>query len=147
MQLLNIAGSLRENLFNIIYSDHVDCNSPAASLLNTRCLVRRAVDINRTKELLENKIMYLTENQITNDTDGAEHFEELSTFKVCFNSCAARHQNLAFFLDQNIVLLKHEAFPDISIIDIKKDSFSHDIIRVMLHCRSTNSISLHSIIH
>ena len=32
-------------------------------------------------------------------------------------------------LGQNIILLKHEAFPGISIFDIKKDSFSHDIIR------------------
>ena len=97
------------------------------------------MDINRTKELMENDILCLTESQITNDTDGTEIFEQLSTLKVCFNSCGARHQNLAFCLGQNIVLLKHEAFPGISIIDIRKDSFSHDIIRVMLLYRSPNS--------
>ena len=39
----------------------------------------------------------------------------------------------------HIVLLKHEVFPGISIIDIRKDSFSHDIIRIMLLYRSPNS--------
>ena len=39
---------LRENLFDRIYIDHVDCNSLTVSLLNTRSLVRHAVDINRT---------------------------------------------------------------------------------------------------
>ena len=81
---------------------------------------------------MENDIMSLTKSKITNDTDGAEIFEQLSTLKVYFNSCGARHQNLAFCLGQNIVLLKHEAFPGIPIIDIRKDSFSHDIISVML---------------
>ena len=63
---------LRENLFDRIYIDHVDCNSLTVSLLNTQSLVRHAVDINRTKELMENDILYLIESQITNDTDGAE---------------------------------------------------------------------------
>ena len=39
---------LRENLFDRIYIDHVDCNSLTVSLLNTRSLVRHAVDVNRT---------------------------------------------------------------------------------------------------
>ena len=36
------------------------------------------------------------------------------------------------------LLLKHKAFSSISIIDIRKDSFSHDLIRVMLLYRSLN---------
>ena len=47
--------------------------------------------------------------------------------------------NSCICLGQNIVLLKHEAFPGISIIYIRKDSFSHDILRVMLLYRSPNS--------
>ena len=119
-------------MFDGIYIDNIVCNSLTVSLLNTRSLLRLAVDINRTKEPMENDILCLKENQITNDTDGAEIFEQLNTFKVCFNSCGARHQSLAFRLGQNIVLSKREAFSGISIIDIRKDSFSHDIIRVML---------------
>ena len=42
---------LRENLFDRIYIDHVDCSRLTVSLLNTRSLVKHAVDINRTKEL------------------------------------------------------------------------------------------------
>ena len=83
--------------------------------------------------------MCLKKSQITNYTDGAEIFEQLSTLKVYFNSCCGRHQNLTFRLGQNIVLLKHEAFPGISTTDIRKDSFSHDITRVMLLYRSPNS--------
>ena len=103
---------LRENLFDRIYIDmliYVVCNSLPVLLLNTRSLVRHAVDINRTKQLMENYILCLTETQITNNTDGTEIFEELSTFKVYFNSCGARHQNLAFCLGQNFVLLEHKA--------------------------------------
>ena len=40
---------------------------------------------------MENDILWLTESQTTNETDGAEIFEQLSTFKVNFNSCGARH--------------------------------------------------------
>ena len=103
---------LRENLFDRIYIDmliYVVCNSLPVLLLNTRSLVRHAVDINRTKQLMENYILCLAETQITNNTDGTEIFEELSTFKVYFNSCGARHQNLAFCLGQNFVLLEHKA--------------------------------------
>ena len=123
-------------MFDRIYIDHVDYNSLTVSLLNTRSLLIHAVDINRIKELMENDILCLTESQITNDTDGTEIFEQLSTLKVCFNSCGARHQNLAFCLGQNIVLLKHEAFPGISVIDIRKDDI---IFTVMLLHRSPNS--------
>ena len=35
-------STLRENLFDIIYIDHVDCNSLTVSLLNKRSLVRHA---------------------------------------------------------------------------------------------------------
>ena len=48
---------LRENLFKRIYIDHVDYNSFTVSLLNTQSLVRHAVHINRTKELIENDIL------------------------------------------------------------------------------------------
>ena len=101
--------------------------------------MRGVVDINGTKELMENDILILTENQVTNDTDGADIFEQLSTLKVYFNFCGARHQNFGFCRGQIIVFLKHEAFPGISIIDIGKDSFSHDTIRVILPYRSPNS--------
>ena len=88
---------------------------------------------------MENDSLSLTEIQITNDTDGTKFFEQMSTFNVYFNSCGARYQNLAFCLDKNIVLLKHEAFPGISVVDIRKHSFSHDILRVMLLYCSPNS--------
>ena len=108
-------------------------------LLSAQSLVRRAAYINRTNELMENDILCLKESQITNDTDGVEIFEQFSTFKVYFNSSGARHQNLTFFLGQHIALLKHEGFPGISIIDVRKDNFLHDITRVMLLYRSPNS--------
>ena len=76
--------------------NHVDSNSLTVSLLNTQSLVRGVVDINGTKELMENDILILTENQVTNDTDGADIFEQLSTLKVYFNFCGARHQNFGF---------------------------------------------------
>ena len=70
-----------ENLFNRIYIDHVDFNSLTVSLLNTQSSARHAVDINKTKELMENDNPCLPESKITNATDGAEIFEQLSTFR------------------------------------------------------------------
>ena len=45
---------------------------------------------------MENNFRCLTESQIKNDTDRAEIFEQLRTFKVYFNSCGPRHQNIVF---------------------------------------------------
>ena len=130
---------LHKNRFNIIYTDNVDCNSLTTSLLKTRSLKRHAVDISRAMQLRENDILCLTESQISNDTDVTEVLEQLSSFKIYFNSCGERHQNIAICLRQNIILLKHDTFPGISIIDITKSSFSYDIIRIMLVYRSPNS--------
>ena len=96
---------MQENRFDTIYTDYVDCNSLTISLLNTRSLKRHAADISRARRLTENDILCLTESQITNDTDVAEIKEQLSTFEIYFNSCGVRHENLAFCLGQNIVLL------------------------------------------
>ena len=81
----------------------------------------------------------MRESQITNDTDVAEVLEQLSGFKIYFISCGVTHQNLAICLREYIILLKHDTFPDMSIIDITKSSFSYDTIRIMLVCRSPNS--------
>ena len=108
-------------------------------MLNTRSLKRHAVDISRAGQRTENDILCLTESQITNDTDVTEVLQQLSSFKFYFNSGVERHQNLAICLRENIILLKHDTFLGISIIDITKSSFSYDIIRIMLVYRSPNS--------
>ena len=130
---------LQENRFDTTDKDHVDCNSLIISLLNTKSLKRHAVDISRAWQLTENDILYLTESQITNDTDVTQVLEQLSSFKIYFNSGGERHQNLAICLRENNILLMHDTFPGISIIDITKSSFSYDIIRIMLVFRSPNS--------
>ena len=107
-------------------------------MLNARSLKRHAVDISRARQLAENDILCLTESQITNDTDVTEVLEQLSSFKIYFNSCGKRHQNLAICLHDNIILLKHDTFPGISSIDITKSSFSYDIIWIMLVYCSPN---------
>ena len=53
---------------------------------------------------------------------------------IYFNSCCVRHQNSTFCLGQSIVLSKHDTFPEISAIDITKDSFSH--------CQSSSLVTL-----
>ena len=135
--LLNI--TLRENRFDTINTNYVDCNSLTVSLLNTQPLKRHAADISRARQLTENHILCLTENQITNDTDVAEIKEQLSTFDIYFNPCSVRHKNLAFCLGQNVVLSKHKTFPGISVIDITKTSFSHNAIWIMLLYHSPGS--------
>ena len=73
---------MRENRLDTIITNYVYCNSLTVSLLNTRSLKRRTADISRTRQLTENDIICLTENQITNDTDVAEIKEQLSTFEI-----------------------------------------------------------------
>ena len=131
---------LQENRFDAIDTDHVDCNSLTISLLNARLIKRHAVNISRTRQLTENDILCFTESQITNDTDVIEAvIEQLSSFKIYFNSCGETYQNLAICLCENIILLQHDNFPGISIIDITKSIFSYEIIRIMLVYRSPNS--------
>ena len=113
---------LRENRFETINTDYVDCNSLTVSLLNTRSLKKHAADISRARRLIENNILCLTESQITNDTDVAEIKEQLSTCEIYFNSCGARHKNSG-----------------ISVIDITKTSFSHNTMRIMLLHRFPSS--------
>ena len=96
---------LKENRFDTIDAYHVHCNSFTISLLNVRSLKRYAVDITRARQLTENDILCLTESQITNDTDVIKVLEQLSSFKIYFNSCGKRHQNLAIYLRENIILL------------------------------------------
>ena len=81
----------------------------------------------------------MAESQITNDTDEAEIKEQLSTFEICFNTCGVSHKNIAFCLVQNITLSKHETFRGISVVDIAKNRFSQDTIRIMLLYRSPSS--------
>ena len=130
---------LRENRFNTVYTDDVDCNILTVSLLNTRFINRYATDISRARHLTENNILCLTESQIKNYTDVAENKQQLSTFVIHFNSCGARHQNLAFCVIQNIALSKYEAFLGISVIDITNNSFLHNAIWIMLLYRSPSS--------
>ena len=59
--------------------------------------------------------------------------------KIYLNSCGERHQNLAIFLRENIILLRYDTFPSISVFDITKNSFPYDIIRIILVYRSPQS--------
>ena len=98
---------LQENRFDTIDTDHADCNRLTISLLNPRLLTRHAADVSKARQLTENDILCLTESQITNDTDITEVLQQLSSFKIYFNSCAERYQELAICLRENI-LLKHD---------------------------------------
>ena len=80
-----------------------------------------------------------TESQIRNDTDVIDVLKQLSSFKIYFNSCGERHQNLAICLRENIICLKHDTFPGILVIDITKRSFNNDAVRFMLVYRNLNS--------
>ena len=80
-----------------------------------------------------------TESQIRNDTDVIDVLKQLSSFKIYFNSCGERHQNLAICLRENIICLKHDTFLGILVIDITKRSFHNDAVRFMLVYRNLNS--------
>ena len=84
------------------------------------------------------------QNRKVSETGGLASMLELILMlqKIYFNSCGERHQNLAFCLRGNIIFLKHDTFPGISVIDITKNSFSYDIIRIMLvYCGPNSSLT------
>ena len=50
-----------------------------------------------------------------------------------------------FSLDHKKIILKHDTFPGISVIDIIKDSFPQDTMRIMLlYCCPSSSIAMFS---
>ena len=80
-------SKLKENRFGRSYTDYVDSNSLKISW----SLKRHAACINRARQLTNNATLCLTESQITNNNDGTDIVEQLSTFKIYFNSCGVRH--------------------------------------------------------
>ena len=92
-------------------------------MLNARSLKGYAVHVSRARQL-QKMISLQTESQIRNDTDVIDVLKQLSSFKIYFNSCGERRQNLAICLRENIIFLMHDTFPGILVIDITKRSFS-----------------------
>ena len=80
-------SKLKENRFGRSYTDYVGSNSLKISW----SLKRHAACINRARQLTNNATLCLTESQITNNNDGTDILEQLSTFKIYFNSCGVRH--------------------------------------------------------
>ena len=54
--------------------------------------------MNRVDKSKDNGTLCLTKSQITNDTDMTDTLEQLSTFKIYFNSCTLGYQNFALSL-------------------------------------------------
>ena len=109
-------------------------------MVTTRSLRRHAADINKRKILIKTEILCLTESQISANDDTSDVCEELRTFVNDFNSCGQKFENLAIEnIDKSKNFVQHQKFPSISLLDIRKTSFSPDPISVMLLYRSPSS--------
>ena len=70
-------------------------------------------------------------SQNKNDNNATEVLEQLSCFKIYFNSSGQRHQNLAICLRENTTLLNHMIlFQAYQLLILQKTSPSYDIIRL-----------------
>ena len=60
-------------------------------------------------------------------------------FKFIFTSCEERFHNLALCMNKNGVVSNRKKIPGISLIDIKKSSFSKETFKIMSLYRSPSS--------
>ena len=66
--------------------------------------------------------------------------KELRTFEINFNSSGRIYKNLAFSIDKSINVSKHQKFPTIFLLDIRKTSSGLYLITIMLLYRRPNSL-------
>ena len=86
--------------------------------------------MNRVNKSKDNDTLYLTKSQITNDTDMTDILEQVSTFKIYFNSCTLGYQN---FASVSVKILFYQSMKHFQayVLHIKKCNFSHD---AMIYC-------------
>ena len=66
--------------------------------------------------------------------------KELRTFEINFNSSGRIYKNLAFSIGKSINVAKHQKFPTIFLLDIRKTSSGLYLITIMLLYRRPNSL-------
>ena len=108
-------------------------------LLNTRSLRKHAQDIAKDENLMDNDVLSLTEVQICQENDVPRIKQQSDTYKLHLNLEGDGYQNIEFCLLKSIKITKHEKLPGVSILEIIKDSFHTNIIRILLLYRSPNS--------
>ena len=83
--------------------------------------------------------MMLAEVQICQENDVPHIKQQFNTYKTHLNLEGDRYQNIEFCLSKSIKVTKHEKLPGVSILEIIKDSFCTNIIRILLLYHSPNS--------
>ena len=77
-------------------------------------------------------ILCQKKSQFCANDDTGDIREELRTSTIDFNSCGERFENLGFCLNKSINVVPHQTFPGISLLDIRRSSFSLDPVIIML---------------
>ena len=131
---------LRESSYFVPLST-VDTNSNCltVTLLNTRSLRRHVQDIAKDKNLMENDLLCLTEVQICQQNNLADIEQQLDLYEIHLNLESDRYQNIGFCVSKSTRVVKHEMFPEVSVLEIVKDTFSTNKVRILLLYRSPNS--------
>ena len=131
---------LRESSYFVPLST-VDTNSNCltVTLPNTRSLRRHVQDIAKDKNLMENDILCLTEVKIGQQNNLADIEQQLDLYEIHLNLESDRYQYIGFCVSKSTGLVKHEMFPEVSVLEIVKDTFFTNKVRILLLYRSPNS--------
>ena len=116
------------------------------SLLNTRSLKKHAIDIDADKALKDCDIILLTETQVEASDDTTKISDILSEFKVVHNISDDKFCSIAYCYKSTIDNIEDSSIPGVTLVSIKKNSFCHDSINILLVYRK-NSLKVDDFIY
>ena len=74
----------------------------------------------------------LTEVQICQQNNLADIEQQLDFHEIHLNLESDRYQNIGFCVSKSTRVVKHEMFPEVSVLEIVKDTFSTNKVRILL---------------
>ena len=102
-------------------------------LLNCRSLKRHASDISSDKEVSGCDAVFLTETQILPDEDVSKMNRDLTgSYNIELNSSPYKFSSLAMLYTNTLKILNHEKHNGVSLIKIKKPSFTDHPMKIVL---------------
>ena len=111
----------------------------ACTVQNTRSLRRHAIDIASDTHLLTD-ILCLTETQLLPDHDIMDMEDTLKAYAISYNTHEDKYRSIAvLYKDDAVLLVNHERHPGVSIITIRKSSFSPNSVTLALIYRQSGS--------
>ena len=127
---------MRNNLKLVTGIDSVSCeeNSLTFSLLNIRSLKKHSVDIKYDQSLMKSNIIFLTETQLTSESDLSSIVNHLPRFSFQFNSADNhRFSSLASACDEDVQITTLENIDGASLYSISHRIFETPINVILIY--------------